>query len=372
MIVSPTLLRPRRRRPFRRLVFLGALVGLFLFAPVAVATPPEITVTISGTLGLNGWYRSNVTVNWQVEGETTSAGCDTATLSADTPGTKITCSAENGGDQTIKSITIKVDKTPPTAAAAPERVPDANGWYNRVLNVTVSGTDATSGIASCTSTQYAGPDSTAAVVSGSCSDIAGNVTVTSFSFKYDATAPSVLAVSTRLGNRSAQVSWRASSDTRLVEVLRAPGRGIAGETVVYRGTATGFQDTGLQVGRKYEYRVAGLDEASNRSELKVDVVATGALLSPTPGARVTGPPNLVWTPVKKASYYNVQLIRGRKVLSAWPARPGFQLRRTWVYRGRRYRLQPGVYRWYVWPGFGRISAANYGRRLGSSTFVVSG
>jgi hypothetical protein len=30
-----------------------------------------------------------------------------------------------------------------------------------------------------------------------------------------------------------------------------------------------------------------------------------------------------------------------------------------------------VYRWYVWPGFGRISAARYGRLLGSSTFVVA-
>jgi hypothetical protein len=372
VIVSPKLLRHVSRRWFRRLTFLSALAGLLLFAPSAIATPPEITVTISGTLGSNGWYRSNVTVNWQVEGETTSSGCDTATLSADTPGTKFTCTADSNGDQTTKSVTIKLDKTLPAAAASPDRVPDANGWYNRLLNVAVTGTDATSGIATCTTAQYAGPDSAAAVVSGSCSDVAGNVTSTSYAFKYDATAPSVLAVSTKLGNRSAEVSWRASSDTRLVEVLRAPGRGAAGETVVYRGTATGYRDRGLQVGRKYEYRVAGVDEASNRAELKVKVVATGALLSPTPGAAVTAPPNLVWTPVKKASYYNIQLIRGNRVLSAWPARPGFQLRRTWLYKGRRYRLRPGVYRWYVWPGYGQIAAAKYGKLLGSSTFVVSG
>ena len=101
MTVRPTLLWLRRRRPFRRLVFLCAVVGLFLLTPSAVATPPEITVTTSGTLGLNGWYRSNVTVNWQVEGENSSTGCDTRTLSADTPGTRITCMAESAdGDQT--------------------------------------------------------------------------------------------------------------------------------------------------------------------------------------------------------------------------------------------------------------------------------
>ena len=85
------------------------------------------------------------------------------------------------------------------------------------------------------------------------------------------------------------------------------------------------------------------------------------------------PPTLVWAPAKGATYYNVQLIRrGRRVLSEWPVRPTFQLRRTWLYKGRRYRLRPGVYRWYVWPGYGRISAARYAKRaLGSSSFVVT-
>jgi hypothetical protein len=59
------------------------------------------------------------------------------------------------------------------------------------------------------------------------------------------------------------------------------------------------------------------------------------------------------------------------VLSAWPVRASFQLPRSWVYNGRRYRLRPGVYRWYVWPGIGRISANRYGALLGSSSFVVS-
>ena len=371
MSVSPKLLRRDRRRSFRRLVFLSALFGLFLFAPSAVATPPEITVAIAGTPGQNGWYRSNVTVNWQVEGETTSAGCDTVTLNADTPGTKITCTADSDGDQTIKSITIKLDKTPPAAATSADRAPDANGWYNRPLTVSSSGSDATSGIDGCSSAQYAGPDNATALVPGSCRDLAGNVAGTALAFKYDATAPNVLAVTAKRGNRSAEISWQKSTDTQVVEVVRAPGRGSQGETLVYRGSETGFRDTGLVVGRKYVYRVIGVDEAANRAERKVEVVATGALLSPAPAERVSSPPNLVWTAAKGASYYNVQLVRGRKVLSAWPARPGFQLRRTWVYKGLRHRLRPGTYRWYVWPGRGPKSAARYGSPLGSSTFVVT-
>ncbi len=87
------------------------------------------------------------------------------------------------------------------------------------------------------------------------------------------------------GNRSAQISWRKSSDTQLVEVFRTPGRNGQGESGIYRGTATGVKDTGLVVGRTYEYRVIGVDEAANRAEQKLSLVATGALLSPTPGLR---------------------------------------------------------------------------------------
>jgi hypothetical protein len=356
-----------------RRVVLGSLAGMLLFAPGASANPPEISVTTLGTLGANGWYRSNVTINWTVVGAGSSTGCDAVTLSVDTPGTKITCSAINGGDETIKSVTIKLDKTRPTVAAAPDRPADANGWYNRPLSVALSGTDATSGIASCSSSQYSGPDNASALLAGSCADNAGNAASGAFGFKYDATPPSLFAVAAKRGNRLAELAWRKSSDTQLVEILRAPGRNGEGETLVYRGSETGFRDTGLVVGRKYEYRVIGADAAANRAEQKVDLVATGALLSPTPAERVTTPPNLVWTAAKGASYYNVQLFfRGRKVLSAWPVRPTFRLRRAWVYNGRRYRLRAGVYRWYVWPGIGRISADRFGRMLGSSTFVVAG
>lgn len=342
-------------------------------------TPPVVTPLYYGTAGLSGWYTSNVVVNWRIEDPDGpilgwTPGCNPAQLVADTPDSRLECSAWSaGGTTTVRTKAIKIDKTAPLVAAALERQPDANGWYNRPLTVAFTGSDATSGVATCTSTRYAGPDNTAAITSGSCSDQAGNVAHASFSFKYDSTAPTVFAVSAKLGNRSVKVAWRKSTDTQIVEVLRAPGRKGEGETVVYRGTATGYRDTGLVVGRKYEYRVEGIDQAANRSARKVELVATGPLVTPAPAARVSAPPNLVWTPVRRASFYNLQLFyRGRKVLSAWPARPGFRLRRTWTYDGHRYRLRPGVYRWYVWPWFGRNSSARYGRLLGSSTFVVTG
>jgi hypothetical protein len=113
------------------------------------------------------------------------------------------------------------------------------------------------------------------------------------------------------------------------------------------------------------------DEAGNAVRRSV-VARSAALFSPAAGARVSEPPLLAWASVPKAAYYNVQLIRGRKVLSAWPTRPRLRLQRSWVYGGRRYRLTPGRYRWYVWPGLEPRSAGHYGRRLGGSSFVVTG
>jgi hypothetical protein len=84
------------------------------------------------------------------------------------------------------------------------------------------------------------------------------------------------------------------------------------------------------------------------------------------------PPLLRWTPVRGARYYNLQLWRrGTQILSVWPARPRYQLKRRWRYGGRSWRLEPGRYRWFVWPGFGPRSKADYGRRIGPGRFRVA-
>jgi hypothetical protein len=79
---------------------------------------------------------------------------------------------------------------------------------------------------------------------------------------------------------------------------------------------------------------------------------------------------LRWTSVPNATYYNVQVFRGGKILSEWPKGVSLRLARSWQFGGHRYRLQRGTYRWYVWPGFGPRAASSYGAKIGSGTFVV--
>jgi hypothetical protein len=87
---------------------------------------------------------------------------------------------------------------------------------------------------------------------------------------------------------------------------------------------------------------------------------------------VKAPPVLKWAAVPKASYYNVQLFRGRqKVLSIWPAGTSLKLPKSWSYGGRDFTLTPGRYRWYVWPGVGARPDAHFLKLLGGSFFFVS-
>lgn len=330
-----------------------------------------INPVVRGTAGTNGWYTSNVTVNWTFDPlPDQTQGCEARTITSDGT-TQLDCNAWWGQVHIDYPLAIKVDKAPPSVRGVASRPPDANGWYNHPLTIGSAASDATSGIASCTSTSYRGPDNPRATGSNSCRDRAGNVGVGTFSFAYDATPPSLTKVKVVHRNRAIDLSWTASTDTRLAEVKRLSTRKGAQSATVYRGAAKAFRDRHLRAGAKYRYTVTVFDAAANSASKAVTTTATGALLSPLPGARVGSPPRLEWTAVKGASYYNVQLIRGGRILSVWPKRAQLKLSRSWVYQGRRYTLRPGRYRWYVWPGYGPLALAHYGRLLGGSSFVVA-
>lgn len=87
------------------------------------STPPVITPIISGTLGNNGWYTSDVQVDWTVaDGESTvssSTGCGQKTVTSDTAGVTFTCSATSGGGTASQSVTIKRDATAPVISNMP-------------------------------------------------------------------------------------------------------------------------------------------------------------------------------------------------------------------------------------------------------------
>ena len=88
-------------------------------------TPPAVTPTVAGTLGGGGFYTSDVTVTWSsVDGDSPilrTTGCSPATVSADTAGMTVQCTAVSGGGTTTGSVTVKRDTAPP-AVTCPANV----------------------------------------------------------------------------------------------------------------------------------------------------------------------------------------------------------------------------------------------------------
>ncbi|MBI4908849.1 MAG: putative Ig domain-containing protein [Acidobacteria bacterium] len=122
-------------------------------------TAPVITPTVAGTLGNNGWYRSNVTVSWTVtdsESGLQPYTCPPTTLTSDTNGATVSCTATNmAGLQTIQSVTVKIDRTAPlivvTAPLDGAAIP-----VNTSITAAYACSDALSTIASCIGTVPAG------------------------------------------------------------------------------------------------------------------------------------------------------------------------------------------------------------------------
>lgn len=73
--------------------------------------------------------------------------------------------------------------------------------------------------------------------------------------------------------------------------------------------------------------------------------------SGTPSPRAGVPPQrFAWAPSPGASGYHVELFHGAlKVFAADTTRPALTIPGSWIFGGRSRSLEPGDYRWYVWP-----------------------
>ena len=72
--------------------------------------------------------------------------------------------------------------------------------------------------------------------------------------------------------------------------------------------------------------------------------------SPPRPSKAPTPRRFVWAPAARASGYDVAFFRGSSlVFSAKTKRPDVSLPASWMRGGKRQTLEPGAYRWYVWP-----------------------
>lgn len=177
------------------------LLGTFkIVLPEAPAdvTPPAIASNVTGSLGDNGWYTSNVNISWSVsdaESPITSPACGSTDVTSDTPSATATCSATSGGGTSNASVTVKRDATAPSVVFSGNA-----GSYSvdQTVSISCSATDAMSGIATSNCPGASGPAYTFGIgstsLSASATDEAGNGTSASASFSVTVSSGSLCAL----------------------------------------------------------------------------------------------------------------------------------------------------------------------------------
>ena len=197
-------------------------------------TPPVITEHVSGTLGANGWYTSDVAIDWTVEDPESAIIeniCVPVTQTTDVALRIIDCWAINSdGSITSSRIELKRDATAPEIAIAQ---PQSQAYrLGQSVPIQFSCSDAMSGVASCTGNQSGTLDTSAL---GSFSfvvtavDMAGNTATTTVTYTVTKTATTLALSSTpnpSHPNQTVQINAAVSA--------AAPGAGVPTGWVQFR------------------------------------------------------------------------------------------------------------------------------------------
>jgi hypothetical protein len=182
------------------------------------STPPLTTATVLPGPNVNGWNDTNVVVTLNsTDDEPSGTGVKEISYSAIgaqpvaatvVPGglASITISVEGittitffgtdnaGNIETAKTITIKLDKTPPTITGSRIPGPNVNGWSNTSVTVSFACSDSLSGLApgSPPAATVIATEGANQSVTGTCMDLAGNLaTATVEGINTDKTPPTV-------------------------------------------------------------------------------------------------------------------------------------------------------------------------------------
>src|SRR5206468_24759 len=141
-------------------------------------TPPTLAFgAASPPANASGWNNANVSFpfttadNLSGVASTSPAGSPLVlTVEGSAVTGAVTVTDVAGNSATFTSPAVKIDKTPPTAQAAPSPAPNAAGWNNTDVTVNFTGTDSLSGIASCTAAAALVSDGASQSASGTCTD----------------------------------------------------------------------------------------------------------------------------------------------------------------------------------------------------------
>lgn len=266
---------------------------------------PRTIRSINGTLGLNAWYRSNLTVTFQATDDTSSVAdiicildgaaaisCPPSGLNVNGDGrhTVEYYAVDSAGNHETPHhfLPLKIDTTDPIVALSSTGTVGLGGWYLTAAEVTVNASDATSGldgivylVGGSGYTPYTGPfnvtDQGLTAVSAYATDLAGNqAPVNGTQIKIDSIDP--VTTPTLAGTNAANGWFKSAVSVTLA--ASDSGSGIShidysldeGAFETYTGTFTVSGELNHTL-RTRAYDVAGNAENDTIRAIPIDSVA---------------------------------------------------------------------------------------------------
>jgi len=160
---------------------------------------PMVTHTLNPAANAADWNRADTTVHFIAKDDDGGSGVDASTITPDTVvNVETAAKVVNGealdlaGNRGTDSVTVKLDKTPPTISGATTTSPNSSGWYAGPVKVHFTCSDALSNIAVCPDDVTLSANGANQSVTGTAIDYAGNTRSTTVSgINIDADPPSI-------------------------------------------------------------------------------------------------------------------------------------------------------------------------------------
>jgi hypothetical protein len=168
----------------------GLTATASVFYNIVDPTPPVINRVVTGTLGNNGWYTSNVSVDWTVNDPESpnslqTTGCNDQNIIADQAEQTYSCSATSaGGSSGPQSVSIKRDATDPNVSLVDGPANGSEHYFGSVPDEpTCNASDALSELAGPCSVSGYGTTVGSHTVTATATDNAGNEATASSTYK---------------------------------------------------------------------------------------------------------------------------------------------------------------------------------------------